>query len=76
MTSAIALWCVLKALYWIAKEDVSLRKWHSLKDLLVQVGVDLSSLHFAKNATYNSDIVLAQMLQALASVIHDETTDS
>ena len=21
--------CVLKALYWIAKEDISLRKWHS-----------------------------------------------
>ena len=29
--------CVLKALYWIAKEDILLRKWNSLKDLLVQV---------------------------------------
>ena len=70
-----AVVCVMKALYWIAKEDIALRKWHSLKDLLVQVGVDLSSLHIAKNATYTSDLVLTQMLQALASVIHDETTD-
>ena len=71
-----AVLCVLKASYWIAKEDTSLRRWHSLKDLLVQVGVDMSSLHFAKNATYISDLVLTEVLQALASVIHDdETTD-
>ena len=38
-----AVVCVMKALYWIAKEDIALRKWHSLKDILVQVGVDLSS---------------------------------
>ena len=46
-----------------------------IKGTLVQVGVDLSSLHFAKNATYTSDLFLTPMLQALASVIHDETTD-
>ena len=27
---ARAVVCVLKALYWIDKEDISLRKWHSL----------------------------------------------
>ena len=29
-----AMMKVMHALYWIAKEDISLCKWHSLKDLL------------------------------------------
>ena len=62
----------MEALYWIAKENIALRKWHSLKDLL-QHGVDLSPLLVAGNAKYDSDTILAELLAALASVVDIET---
>ena len=64
----------LQALYWIAKEDIALRKWHSLKELLGQVGVDLSAIRLGKNAHYDSDQILGEFLEALAEVVHDETS--
>lgn len=62
----------MEALYWIAKEKIALRKWHSLKDLQ-HVGVDLSPPLVAGNAKYDSDAILAELLAALASVVDNET---
>ena len=44
----------MKALYWVMKENIALRKWHSLKDLLGQCSVDLSPLDYAGNVKYDS----------------------
>ena len=63
----------MKALYWIAKEDLPLQKWNSLKDLLVQVGVDLSPLNVARNANYTSERILGELLEALAETVRDDT---
>ena len=48
----------MHALYWIAKEDIPLRKWHSVKELFSLVGVDLSPLRVGGNASYNSDQII------------------
>lgn len=41
----------MKALYWIVIENIALRKWHSLNDLLDRVGVDLKALELGTQLT-------------------------
>jgi hypothetical protein len=66
----------MKGLYWVVKENIALRKWQSLKDLLDYVGVGhLSPLEMAGNAKYNSDTILAELLEAL-DVVFDLETDT
>ena len=48
-------------------------KWHSLKDLLKELGVDLSPLNMAGNAKYDSDTNFSELLAALAHVVKSET---
>ena len=64
----------MQALYWIAKEDIAFRKWHSLKELLVQVDVNLSALRVGRNASYGSEQILTETLEALAIKVHDATS--
>ena len=69
----IAMIKAMKGLYWVVKENIALRKWHSLKDLLDYVGVGhLSALEIAGNAKYDSDTILAELLEALSAVVDQE----
>ena len=64
----------MRALYWVIKEDVALRKWHSLKDIFSQVGVDLSPLECG-TVKYNSEGTLAELVDVFARVVRTQTDD-
>ena len=63
----------MKALYWVMKENIALRKWHSLKDLLGQCSVDLSPLDYAGNVKYDSRVIIAELVEAMAIVVSQDT---
>ena len=69
----IALLAIFKAMYWLVKEDIAVVKWHSLKQLLTVVGVDLSPLYRGRNAKYDSDPIASQVLECLANVVIEQT---
>ena len=45
-----------------------------MKVFLVQVGVNLSALRVGRNASYGSEQILTETLEALASKVHDATS--
>ena len=61
----------IQALYWIVREDITLRKCHSLKELMGRVHVDLSSLALG-SIRYDSEGILSELLEALSDVVHEE----
>ena len=68
-----ALLAIFKAMYWNVKEDIAVVKWQSLKQLLTDVGVDLSPLYRGRNAKYDSDHIASQVLECLANVVIEQT---
>lgn len=63
----------MHALYLVGLEDISLRMWHSLKDLISWLVVNLSPLQHAGNLKYDSQLIMGELLQAMAEVIHKIT---
>lgn len=66
----------MKLLFWICKENVALSKWNALKRLVDSLGVeDITRLHLSRNASYSSHVAREDMLEALYSVVKEETAD-
>lgn len=63
----------LKAVYWVAKEQLPMHKYESLTSLLAQLQcLHVAQLAHGKNATYKSDVTANDMLDSIATVIRNE----
>ena len=68
----------LKAVYWLAKEEIAhTTKYASLIDLAKSLGCDyLKELNVGRNATYTSEMIIAEFLKCLPSVIEERLSSS
>ncbi len=67
-----AVMVALKAVYWLAKENLPLHKYESLMEFLAEVNCpNIKSLRLSEAATYGSESTANDLLQSLAAVIRD-----
>eukprot|EP00117_Sycon_ciliatum_P024343 scpid22006/ scgid20446/ SCAN domain-containing protein 3; Protein ZNF452 len=61
---------LLKALYWLSKENIAMDKWHGMTNELYDVlGVDVSAARRARDALYTSTVARDEFLEALHGVL-------